>query len=287
MFFRQEMVPALDFDGKLILEAPGKLAMNPNGHGGSLFALVRSGATADMKRRGVDTISYFQVDNPLVTVCDPVFAGFHLERGAGMSSKVLEKNAPDEKVGAVCYRDGTLCVVEYSDLDEETMHARDDAGNLKFWAGSIAIHMLDVGFVERVGGGDGQLPWHTAVKKIPRLAENGATVKPDEPNGVKFETFVFDALPLTGESVTLEVAREDEFAPVKNPEGVDSVVSARRLMSDYAARMLEACGVDVPRLADGTVGAAIELSYRYALDADELARKIDPEMVVDETLVLE
>ncbi len=287
MFFRQEMVPAMDFAGKLILEAPGRLAMSPNGHGGSLFALARSGATADMKRRGIDTISYFQVDNPLVTICDPVFAGHHIQADAEMSSKVLEKNCPEEKVGVVCYRDGKLSVVEYSDLDEKNMYARDDAGRLKYWAGSIAIHMLDVDFVDRVGSGAGQLPWHTAIKKVPCLDESGETVKPDEPNGVKFETFVFDALPLADGSVTLEVARENEFAPVKNPTGVDSVESARALMSDYAARLLEAAGVTVPRDADGAPKAAIELSYRFALDAEQLRAKIDPEMKVDETLILE
>jgi UDP-N-acetylglucosamine/UDP-N-acetylgalactosamine diphosphorylase len=281
-FFRQDMVPAVDFDGKLILEAPGRLAMNPNGHGGSIFALVRSGATRDMRRRGIDTISYFQVDNPLVTICDPVFAGYHLQAGAGMSSKVLAKRDPGEKVGAVCYIDGTLGVVEYSDLPEEEMYARDADGRLKHWAGSIAIHMLDVDFVDRVGSGAGQLPWHCAFKKIPYYdAARGETVKPEEPNGVKFETFVFDALPLTDATVTMEVAREEEFAPVKNPAGQDSPESCRTLLSNRAGRMLDACGVQVPADAHGNVDARIELSALYALDTEELKTKASAELVIE------
>ena len=271
-FFPQAMVPSIDFEGKLILAAPGELALNPDGHGGSLTALAKSGAVADMKRRGIDTISYFQIDNPLITICDPVFAGYHLRAGADMSSKILEKCAPDEKVGAIAYIDGQLGVVEYSDLDPVNMHARDASGRLVYWAGSIAIHMLAVDFVERVGG-HARLPWHVAVKKIPFAGADGTVVKPEKANGVKFETFVFDALPLTRASITMEVAREDEFAPVKNPDGIDSVVSCRELLTARAARWLEAAGIRVPRGANGQPAQPIELSPLYALDEDDMRRK--------------
>jgi UDP-N-acetylglucosamine/UDP-N-acetylgalactosamine diphosphorylase len=285
MFFTQKMVPAMDFAGKLLLDGKGSLALNPNGHGGSLAALHDSGATADMKRRGIDTISYFQVDNPLVTICDPVFAGHHLQAGAQMSSKVLEKNAPEEKVGVICRIDGTLGVIEYSDLDEKNMHAEGADGRLKYWAGSIAIHMLDVGFVDRVAG-EG-LPWHVAIKKIPCLGEAGEPCKPEEPNGVKFETFVFDALPLADASVTMEVRREEEFAPVKNATGIDSARSARQLLSDYAARRLTAAGVEVATDADGRAAVPIEMPYLYALDAEDISAKIEPGMRIDKPTVLE
>lgn len=287
-FFSQEMVPALDFEGRLLLAGPGRLALSPNGHGGSLFALARSGALADMRRRNIDTISYFQVDNPLVTICDPLFAGYHLQAGAEMSSKVLAKAFPEEKVGCICRRDGTLCVIEYSDLDEENMYATKEDGELRFWAGSIAIHMLAVDFVERVAAGTGQLPWHIAIKKVP-FYDGLKTVTPTEPNGVKFETFVFDALPLAQGSITMEVERHREFAPVKNPEGVDSVVSCRQLLSDYAAELLAAAGAAVPRDAQGHATAPLELSYRYALDEDRLREKIESgmDLTPGEPLVLD
>lgn len=286
-FFPQAMVPSIDFDGKLILESPCTLAVNPDGHGGSLAALEKSGAVADMKRRDIDTLSYFQIDNPLVTICDPLFVGYHLRAKAGMSSKILEKCAPDEKVGAIAYVDGKLGVIEYSDLDEANMHAKGPDGRLKFWAGSIAIHMLDVAFIEHVGGG-AQLPWHVAIKKIPHVNPQGERVVPTSSNGIKFETFVFDALPLTENSITLEVAREEEFAPVKNPDGIDSVLSCRQLMSDQAARWLIAAGLKMPLDADGHTSCRIEMSYLWALDDADVRARLTPEMqsaTPEETLV--
>jgi UDP-N-acetylglucosamine/UDP-N-acetylgalactosamine diphosphorylase len=284
MFFQQAVVPSVDFNGKLIRADRGGLALNPDGHGGSLGALVRSGAIADMKKRGVDTISYFQVDNPLVTICDPVFIGYHLKQHAQMSSKILDKSCPEEKVGHICLQNGKTTVIEYSDLDEENMHARESSGRLKFWAGSIAIHMLSVDFVQSVGGG-ARLPWHLAKKKIPYY-DNGNIVTPDQPNGIKFETFVFDALPLTEASVTMEVAREDEFAPVKNATGVDSAESCRQLLSNYFGRWLEAAGVSVPRNENGDVTIPIEISPLFALDENELKAKLPEGFAVGEKIVL-
>ncbi len=284
MFFQQAVVPSIDFEGKLIRASRGTLAVNPDGHGGSLTALVKSGAIADMKKRGVTTISYFQVDNPLTTICDPVFAGYHLQVGAEMSSKILNKAYPEEKVGHICYQDGTLTVIEYSDLDEKNMHARDENGKLVFWAGSIAIHMISVDFVEQVGG-NARLPWHVAKKKIPFL--NGSEiVKPADNNGIKFETFVFDALPMTKSSITMEVAREEEFAPVKNATGVDSAESCRQLLSNRFAAWLETAGKTVAKDADGNVKVMIEISPLVALDADELAGKIPASLDTGKDILL-
>jgi UDP-N-acetylglucosamine/UDP-N-acetylgalactosamine diphosphorylase len=255
--------------------------MSPNGHGGSLQALLESGAVENMKRRGIDTISYFQVDNPLTTICDPVFAGYHLQAEAGMSSKVLRKRSPDEKVGVVVLQEGRTGVIEYSDLDEDKAQAVDGNGELLYWAGSIAIHMLSVDFVESVGRSG--LPWHVAVKKIPFLNAQGQLVRPEEPNGVKFETFVFDALPFSDASVTMEVAREVEFAPVKNAEGTDSVESSRRLLSDYAARLLKEGETAEGNLGDGL----LELSPLFALDAEEAKARRSGPISLNDGLVLE
>ncbi|MDR1611809.1 MAG: UDPGP type 1 family protein [Planctomycetota bacterium] len=274
-FFMQDMAPSLDFEGRLMLASPSRLAMNPNGHGGSLRGLCSSGALADMRARGIEYIGFFQVDNPLVTIADPRFLGWHVLGGAEMSSKVLEKNAPGEKIGVACVLNGKNAVVEYSDLDEATMNARDATGRLKFWAGSIAIHIGDVSFVERVGG-EALLPWHQARKKVAYF-DGEKTVKPDKENAVKFETFVFDAIPFAERSVNLEVRREHEFAPVKNAVGVDSAESSRLLLSNYFGEWLAAAGVDVPGGA-GRYGEAItiEISPLYSLDAGELASKVRP-----------
>ena len=288
-FFQQEMVPCLDLYGKLMLSSPSTLAMNPNGHGGSLHGLLHSGALKNMRERGIEVISYFQVDNPLVTICDPVFLGLHTMAGAEMSSKVLKKNIPSERIGVVCLRGGTPCVIEYMDMDEESMRAVDANGRLRFWAGSIAIHMINVDFVERVAQGPG-LPWHQSLKKVPYFAGN-RLIKPDAENAIKFETFVFDALPFTKSTVNMEVCREREFAPVKNAEGTDSVASSRLLLSNYFCEWLAGAGISVPvpelsALAKDAARPVVEISPLYSLDGEELARKIKPEGFTLERVLL-
>ncbi|MFQ6112729.1 MAG: UTP--glucose-1-phosphate uridylyltransferase, partial [bacterium] len=232
MFFPQEMVPALDPSGRLILDARDHVFTNPNGHGGSLSALKKSGALDDMRRRGIDLIFYFQVDNVLVKICDPVFLGYHIQQQAQMSAKVVAKTDPYEKVGVLGRINGRLEVIEYSDLSDEQKEARNPDGSLEFGAGSIAIHVLDVEFVEQENKGGLRLPWHVAHKKIPYINEKGKLIEPESPNGYKFETFVFDALGDAEKVVILEVKREEEFSPVKNARGVDSPATARRDMNN-------------------------------------------------------
>ncbi len=269
IFFQQEMVPCLDLNGKLMLATASTLAMNPNGHGGALSGLHRSGALDDMRRRGIEYISYFQVDNPLVTICDPVFIGLHVQAGSDMSSKVLEKNSPAERIGVVCSQNGRPAVVEYIDLDEATQSALGADGRLKFWAGSIAIHIINTKFVERVAGGVG-LPWHQSRKKVAYF-DGERVVKPKSENAIKFETFVFDALPFADKTLNMEVLREHEFAPVKNAEGVDSVATSRDLLTRYFAEWLGEAGIAV------STAEGIEISPLYSLDAGELRGKVKPD----------
>lgn len=242
--FPQNMIPSLDMNGKLILETRASVFKNPDGHGGSLTALRTSGVLDDLKARGIDIISYFQVDNPLVRIIDPVFIGFHALRRAEVSSKAVAKAYPEEKVGVfVRYPDGSTSVIEYSDLPQEKARETDAEGRLLYWAGSIAIHLFDRSFVERITSGEGaSLPYHTAVKSIRGMTKQGVR----EIQGLKFEKFVFDALPLTNRNVVFETLREEEFAPVKNPSGIDSVESARAMMDAQARRWLSSRGVVVP-----------------------------------------
>ncbi|MCC8108130.1 MAG: UDPGP type 1 family protein, partial [Planctomycetes bacterium] len=277
VFFQQDMVPCLDLDGKMLLADVDRVAMNPNGHGGSLFGLRTSGALDDMRRRGIEYISYFQVDNPLVTICDPVFLGLHILAGSEMSSKVLMKAAPDERIGVACLQDGKPTVVEYIDMDETSQNAVGPDGRLTFWAGSIAIHIINVPFVERVAGSE-SLPWHQSRKKVPYF-DGARVVKPKTENAVKFETFVFDALPFADAFLNLEVSREHEFAPVKNATGVDSAESSRQLLTRYFAEWLVQAGIPVPfpdNLPSAATGPFLEISPLYALDAEELAGKVKP-----------
>jgi len=253
----QGTLPAISLDGKLLLAGPGQLAVSPDGHGGSLDALRASGALEDMRRRGIELISYFQVDNPLTHCIDPLFLGLHDEAGAQMSAKAVAKRDPLEKLGNFCMVDGRVRIIEYSDLPEELARATTDDGHLLFRAGSIAIHVLSLDFVEALTAEGAELPLHRALKKVPHLDEAGRTVQPDEPNAVKLERFVFDALPRAERSVILETERDEEFSPVKNADGPDSLATSLHDQVRRAAMWLEEAGVAVPRDANGQIAAAI------------------------------
>ncbi len=265
-FFKQGRMPAVDFNGKILLEDKGHIALSPDGHGGSLRALERSGSLDIMRREGIDTISYFQVDNPLVRAIDADFVGWHLVSESGMSSKMIPKAYAGEKVGHFCSRSGRLEVVEYSDLPVSMQEQTDERGELRFRAGSIAIHILDREFVARMGK-QSSLPFHRADKKIPTVDAQGNAVKPDKPNGVKFETFVFDALPLARHPVVIETLREDDFSPVKNAEGVDSPQTCRDDQLRQWARWLASVGVEVPLDERGVPTVNFEVSPRFGFDA--------------------
>ncbi|HEY7086457.1 MAG TPA: UDPGP type 1 family protein [Tepidisphaeraceae bacterium] len=270
MFFEQGMMPAFSFDGRMLLAEKDSLALSPDGHGGSLRALAKSGALADMSKRGVEHLSYFQVDNPLVHTIDPLFLGLHDLTGSEMSSKTIPKANALEKVGNFVMGDGVLQVIEYSDLPEALALKTNPDGSLMFNAGSIAIHALRVSFIERLNsGGQLMLPWHRAEKKVPYVDESGKEVKPDKPNAVKLEQFVFDAIPLAKNAIVYTTDRAEEFSPVKNAEGVDSPATSRRDQIRRAARWLREAGVEVP-MKDGEPDATIEISPMLATSADKL-----------------
>ena len=272
-FFQQGMMPAFDMHGHMLLAEKDSLALSPDGHGGSLRALAKSGALADMKRRGVEHLSYFQVDNPLVHCIDPLFLGLHATTGSEMSSKTIPKAGPLEKVGNFVIGDNVRQVIEYSDLPESLAKQTNPDNSLKFNAGSIAIHALRVSFIERLtAGGRLELPWHRAEKKVPYIDDKGNEIKPDKPNAVKLEQFVFDAIPLAKNAIVYETDRAEEFSPVKNAEGTDSPTTCRRDQVRRAARWLKSARADVP-MRDGEPDCTLEISPLYATSAEQMQQK--------------
>ena len=277
-FFTQGTMPAFDLEGKLILSAKDSLALAPDGHGGTLLALRRSGALDKMARDGSEYVSYFQVDNPLVDVISPRFAGLLALKKAEVGAIVLSKTGPFEKLGNFCISKGRTQIIEYSDLPDTLAERRNDDGALLFSAGSPAIHVFSRNFIERLTAGNSlKLPWHRADKKIPYLDNSGSPAVPDAPNGVKLESFIFDALPMAAEVVLLEGDRARIFAPTKNISGVDSVESCRRMISERNAARLAAAGVIVPYNAEGVLDAVIEIDPARVAD-DEDAFTVAGEM---------
>jgi len=247
LLFRQGMVPSMDFEGRLFLAAPDRIFENPDGHGGCLTALLDSGVLDELERRGIDTIFYYQVDNPLVRMCDPVYLGFHEAAAAEISCKVARKTDPDEKVGIVARANQRVAVVEYTELGEADRYARDEAGELVYWSGNIAIHLFATAFVRRAAGdAERSLPYHASEKKIPHIDDEGRAVMPEQPNGRKLERFVFDALSAANRVCVVETDRAIEFSPVKNAVGSDSPETARRdLVASYRS-WLTTSGVTLP-----------------------------------------
>lgn len=292
-FFTQGRMPAVDRQtGQVLLAQPGRIALSPDGHGGTIAALAANGSDGglscldEMREQGIRTVFYFQVDNPLVQIADPASIGLHLQTGAEISFKVVEKVLPEEKVGLVVEIDGRPQVIEYSDLSTELAERREPDGSLELWAGSIAIHLFDRTFLERLAAGGGRLPFHRAIKKVPHVDEQGRIVEPESPNAVKFETFIFDALPLAERYCLIETDRALEFEPLKNATGPDSPATVRQRMSDLFAGWLEHAGVTILRRSDGTVPFGIEISPLFALDAAELKAKLPKGLVVEGPLYL-
>ncbi|MGE0482403.1 MAG: UTP--glucose-1-phosphate uridylyltransferase [Phycisphaerae bacterium] len=276
-FFQQGQMPAFLPDGRIAMRARDGIALSPDGHGGSLRALAASGALREMAEHGVEYISYFQVDNPLVKPIDPLFVGLHAELGSEMSSKAVTKADDLERVGNFCVADGKLQVIEYSDLPESLARARNADGSRRFDAGSIAIHVLSRSFVERLTapGAAVQLPWHRADKKSPVWDPAKPNDAPRPRDVVKLELFIFDAIPLAQNPLVLYTPREEEFSPVKNAEGVDSPATSRRDQVRRAARWLERCGTKMPRDARGEPTVTLEISPAYALDVDDLRSRFN------------
>jgi UDP-N-acetylglucosamine/UDP-N-acetylgalactosamine diphosphorylase len=264
-FFQQGMVQSLDFDGRMILERPDRIFENPDGHGGSLTALLSSGALDDIERRGVDTVFYYQVDNPLIQIADPVYVGFHLAAGAEMSCKVISKRDPMESVGIVARAGGQIGIVEYTEIDDAHRFATDPDGELKYWAGNAAIHLFATSFIRRIAGrADELLPLHASARKIPTVDDAGNTVPASEPNGHKLERFVFDALATARSVCVVEGERATEYSPIKNAEGTDSPASARHDLVALYRAWLEGAGIELPG-----EGAAIEIDHSQVDSPDE------------------
>lgn len=227
-FFVQEMVPAVDFDGNVLLEAEDSLAMSPNGNGGWFTSLLKAGLGEDMKEKGVEWLNIFAVDNVLQQIADPVFVGATLQSGCVSGAKVVRKVDPYERVGALCLEDGKPSIVEYYELTPEMAEATNEVGTLLYGFGVILNYLFRVDTLISIA--EKQMPVHIVEKKVPYIDENGVAVKPETPNAYKFETLVVDMIYLMDNCLSFEVDREKEFAPVKNATGVDSVESARELL---------------------------------------------------------
>ncbi len=270
-FFQQGNMPAVDAEsGKLLIAGDQTLSTSPDGHGGMLTALAKSGLLAEMNRRGIEYLHYHQVDNPTAIVCDPVFLGFHAELGCDMSVKVVAKRSAAERMGVAVDVDGVTQIIEYSDLPLDVARKTDAAGALLLWAGSTAIHVFTRAFLDRLVDHGDALPFHVAHKKVPYCNADGKLINPERENAYKFERFIFDALPLATRARVLETDRAREFNPVKNASGDDSPETARAALASLFHGWLRAAGAQID---DAT---PVEISPLFALDVEDVRAKVKP-----------
>lgn len=229
-FFMQDMAPASDYNGKVYMEEKWKMSTSPNGNGGWFLSMMKWGVVDKIKAAGVEWLNVFAVDNVLQRIADPCFVGAVIATDSAVGAKVVKKNAPDEKVGAICLEDGRPSIVEYYEMTQELMDAVDEQGEPAYNFGVILNYLFREKDLEEIVAR--KLPLHIVEKKIPYLDENGALVKPESPNGYKFEQLVLDMIHELDSCLPYEVVRNHEFAPIKNKTGIDSVESARELCKE-------------------------------------------------------
>ena len=226
-FFVQDVVPASDYEGKAYMEAPWKISTSHNGTGGWFSSMNKCGLLDVIKNDGIEWINVFAVDNVLQRIADPCFVGAVIDNGCIAGAKVVKKNSPDERVGALCLEDGRPSIVEYYELTDEMKAAKDADGNPAYDFGVILNYIFRTKELEIIM--DRQLPLHVVEKQIPYMNEKGEHVEPETPNGYKYETLVLDMIHQVDNCLAYEVDRDKEFAPIKNATGIDSVETAREL----------------------------------------------------------
>lgn len=281
-FFQQSSLPAVNSEtGRMLLERKDRIATSPDGHGGMLRALERNGMLGVMRDRNIEHLYYHQVDNPTAIVCDPTLLGYHLLSHSDLTTKVVAKVSPDEKMGVLVSVDGKTEIIEYSDLPVSESKRRQADGTFVFWAGNTAIHVFRRTFIEKLLQNDLALPFHVAHKKVACIDDEGEPVTPAQPNAFKFEQFIFDALPHADVALVVEGNRKREFNPVKNAEGNDSPATSRAALINLAREWIEAAGGIVEK------NVPVEISPLYALDALELESRLSAGQKFKKPTILE
>jgi UDP-N-acetylglucosamine/UDP-N-acetylgalactosamine diphosphorylase len=271
VIFCQGTMPAVEREtGKILLDSKDAIALSPDGHGGLVAALSRNGCLADAKSRGIEHFYYGQVDNPMIEVCDPLLIGYHIAAASQLTTQVVRKRFALEKVGNVVSIDGRVQIIEYSDLPNDLAEKKAKDRSSVFWAGNIAVHVLDRKFLEEVVAQVDRFPFHQAIKSVPYIDELGNRVTPSTVNAVKFERFVFDLLPIATNAIVVEADAANVFAPVKNASGspTDSPETCRQALVNLHRNWLEQAGAII---GDEVI---VEMHPLWALDAAEVAKKI-------------
>ncbi len=281
--FCQGEMPAIDRQsGAVLMSEPGLIATSPDGHGGAIRALDRNGCLADMQRRGVEYLFYGQIDNPLLQICDPAFLGYHLLHRSEMTSQVIRKTEPLQRVGNVVQIEGRAQIIEYSDLVESAARQCNADGSLYLWAGSIAVHVFNREFLQRAVERPDWLPFHRALKKVATIDTDGNPLHPTDVNAIKLERFIFDLMPYASQALACEIDPAHGFAALKNapPASTETAAWVQQAIGNHFAQWIQAIG--------GTIApqAIVEINPLFAVDIEELRKRLQPGVHFDQSTYL-
>lgn len=231
-FFPQMMIPAVTPDGKLQLADKGEILRSPNGNGGMFVSLKHSGLLDQMRAEGIQYLFVCGIDNCLVKMADPLFLGAMLQdpKKPQASAKSYIKRDPGEKAGIFCRRDGRPGVLEYTEIPKLYAEMKNDNGEWTYGDTNVLNYIFTIDAVERLATLGTE--YHVAVKKLTYLDTN-TKQEITAPKGYKFELFLFDTFLYLEDLQVVRIERTEEFAPVKNPTGIDSAESAREMYLEF------------------------------------------------------
>ena len=229
-FFTQNVLPIMDFEGNLLIDKNLKIKEASDGNGGVYKALQKSGMIDDMKSHNIKWVYIGGVDNIMANMVDDVLLGLAIKHNVPSASKSVKKAYPEEKVGIFCKRNGKPAIIEYIDMNEEMIYAKDKNDELLYGESNILAHLFNIESLEKIAKFD--LYYHCATKKNSYIDENLNEIVPEKPNTYKFESFIFDAFEYLDDMIILRVNREEEFSPIKNATGIDSPETAKKIYED-------------------------------------------------------
>ena len=230
-FFIQGKMPLLSVDGKLLIDENKRIKQAADGHGGIFKAMEKNGIIEDLEKNNIEWIFTCAIDNILVKMVDPLLVGIAIDEKTEVAVKTLIKVNAKEKIGVMCNQDGINKVIEYTELPQDMAELTDECGELVYGEANVMFNLFNISAIKKAA--KQLMPYHIAFKKNSYVDENGKLIVPDEPNSYKFESLIFDSFELFDKIALIRGIREEEFAPIKNKTGVDSVETATELYNNY------------------------------------------------------
>lgn len=271
-FFCQDILPVVESQsGQILLQAPHTISVSPNGHGGMIEALVANKLLDKYQQAGIEHFFFGQIDNPLSPTCCPELIGFHSLTTSAATLQVIAKQNAEDKTGNIVQMDGRIQMIEYTEMPEHLAKQTTPDGQLNFWAANIAVHIFQSSFLQQLAQDPTALPFHAAHKTVTHIDHLGNQIHPTEPNAIKFERFIFDALSVSPKTTVIEADRNSVFAAVKNHASAsfNTANTCQQAISALHRHWLIAAGVQVD------INIKVEIDPYWARNAQQVRERLD------------